>query len=328
MAESKKSGQEGLEEAKQEIERLNAQNAALRGQGKVNREAKNSVFLDLFGRKEYLIRMYRDLHPEDTETMEDDLTVVTVENVLTIKPYNDLGALFSRRTGNLLIMAESQAKWSINVLIRLWEYVIDAIMNYIINNDFSVYNTSKLEIPDVEAYIIYIGKSVPRIFLSGRLPTDEQGHYILSLNEEFFGGEKGKPELTAKVVYIKNGTGVLEEYIRFEQIYDEQMAKHREDTVKAIQEVFRICGEENILTEYLTAHRSEVEKIMMTMVSPEHLKRAEEKERAIKNTIVDLREFGHSEAEIKERLIKKYKLTPGYAQNCLDTEWAEDEWDE
>ena len=127
MAGSKKAGQEGLEEVKQEIKRLKAQNAALRGQGKVNREAKNSVFLDLFGRKEYLIQMYRDLHPEDTETTEDDLTVVTVENVLTIKPYNDLGAIFSRRTGNLLIMAESQAKWSINVLIRLWEYVIDAI---------------------------------------------------------------------------------------------------------------------------------------------------------------------------------------------------------
>ena len=45
-----------LEDALKEIDRLQAQNAALRGKGKVNWEAKNSVFLDMFGRKEYLIK--------------------------------------------------------------------------------------------------------------------------------------------------------------------------------------------------------------------------------------------------------------------------------
>ena len=191
-----------------------------------------------------------------------------------------------------------------------------------------IYHTAKLEIPDVEAYIIYCGKSIPRIFSSGRLQTDEQGHYILSLNEEFFGGGKGKPELMAKVIYIKNGNGILEEYIRFSQIYDEQMAKHRDEPEKAIREIFRICEEEDILTEYLAEHRTEVEKIMMTMVSPEYVREAEKRTEAIRNTIEDLRDFGHSDAEIKERLIKKYKLTPGYAQNCLDAENEEDEWDE
>lgn len=71
-----------LKDAKKEIDRLKAQNAALRSKGKVNRQAKNSVFLDLFGRKEYLIQIYKSLHPEDQETTEEDLVVVTVENVL------------------------------------------------------------------------------------------------------------------------------------------------------------------------------------------------------------------------------------------------------
>ena len=98
-----------LEEAIREIERLKAQNAALKSVGKINREAKNSVFLDLFGHKEYLFKLYQNLHPEDENSTEDDLTVVTIENVLTVKPYNDLGVLLSRTSGKLLVLAEAQA---------------------------------------------------------------------------------------------------------------------------------------------------------------------------------------------------------------------------
>ena len=33
---------------------------------------KDSVFTNLFQDKKYLIQLYRALHPEDTETTEDD----------------------------------------------------------------------------------------------------------------------------------------------------------------------------------------------------------------------------------------------------------------
>lgn len=120
-----------------------------------------------------MIQMYRNLHPEDTETTEDDLTIMTVDNVLSIKHYNDLGVYISRRTGSLMILAEAQSHWSINVLFRLWEYVVDALMNYFINNGYDLYGTTKLAVPDIEAYIVYSGKSVPRIFSEGRLRTDD-----------------------------------------------------------------------------------------------------------------------------------------------------------
>ena len=84
-----------IEEALKEIDRLKDQNASLRSAGKVNREAKNSVFLNMFKRKEYLIRLYRDLHPESQNVSEDDLTVVTLENVFSIKHFNDLGFMVS-----------------------------------------------------------------------------------------------------------------------------------------------------------------------------------------------------------------------------------------
>ena len=55
------------------------------------RTAKNSVFLDLFQIKSYLLKLYKTLHPEDTTATEDSLTDITIENVLTDNLYNDLG---------------------------------------------------------------------------------------------------------------------------------------------------------------------------------------------------------------------------------------------
>lgn len=52
------------------------------------RTAKNSVFLDLFQNKSYLLKLYKTLHPEDTAATEDSLTDVTIENVLTDNLYN------------------------------------------------------------------------------------------------------------------------------------------------------------------------------------------------------------------------------------------------
>ena len=264
-----------IEEALAEIDRLRALNASLWSEGKVNRETKNSVFLDLFRRKEYLIRLYQDFHPEDAFVTEDDLTVVTIENVFTIKNFNDLGFMVGGQRRKLLIMIEAQSRWSINIIIRLWEYALDTIINYFINNGDDLYGTTKVEMPDIETYVVYTGKSIPKIF--SRLDQDDEGRYILSLNKEFFQEKKGQPELQAKVIYVKNGNGILEEYIRFSRIFDEQMSRYKDDKIAAIQEVLKICIEENILKEYLEAHRGEIEKIMLTMVSPEYIQKAEKK---------------------------------------------------
>ena len=311
-----------IEEALKEIDRLKDQNASLRSAGKVNREAKNSVFLNMFKRKEYLIRLYRDLHPESQNVSEDDLTVVTLENVFSIKHFNDLGFMVSGQKRKLLIMIEAQSRWSVNIILRIWEYLLDTLMNYYINNDVNLHGSTKVEMPDIETYVVYTGKSIPKLF--SELDKDENGRYILSLNKEFFEGKAGQPELLAKVIYVKNGSGILEEYIRFSQIFDEQMAKYEEKD-KAIQEIFRICIEGNILKEYLEAHRGEVEKIMLTMVSPEYIERAEKKSAEIRASIKTMKLLGKTDEETKDILVKMYNITPGYAQNWLDAIAEEEE---
>ena len=73
---------------------------------KAKRTAKNSVFLDLFQNKSYLLKLYKTLHPEDATATEDSLTDVTITNVLTDNLYNDLGFIVNHK---LMILIEAQA---------------------------------------------------------------------------------------------------------------------------------------------------------------------------------------------------------------------------
>ena len=67
------------------------------------RTAKNSVFLDLFQNKSYLLKLYKTLRPEDTTATEDSLTDVTITNVLMDNLYNDLGFIANNK---LMILVE------------------------------------------------------------------------------------------------------------------------------------------------------------------------------------------------------------------------------
>ena len=81
------------------MEKLNKDtiNSETEEQKKVmKRMVKDSVFTDLFQNKKYLLQLYKALHPEDHVT-EDDLTDVTIKNVLTDNIYNDLGFVVEDR---------------------------------------------------------------------------------------------------------------------------------------------------------------------------------------------------------------------------------------
>ena len=80
-----------------ERQKIMAENTLIQKETKVNRNAKDSVFCDLFGKPEYLIRLYRALHPEDTKAQESDLTIVTLSSVFLKGIYNDLGFMIGNR---------------------------------------------------------------------------------------------------------------------------------------------------------------------------------------------------------------------------------------
>ncbi len=56
--------------------------------------------------KDYLFQLYQALHPEDTDTTEDDLTDIRLKNILVDDLYNDLGFSVGER---LIILVEAQS---------------------------------------------------------------------------------------------------------------------------------------------------------------------------------------------------------------------------
>lgn len=87
----------------------------------MKRTIKDSVFTNLFQDKKYLIQLYKALHPKDQDVTEDDLTNITINNILTDGIYNDLGFAVGNK---LIIMVECQSTWTMNIIIRVLMYLV------------------------------------------------------------------------------------------------------------------------------------------------------------------------------------------------------------
>jgi len=65
---------------------------------------KDSVFTDLFKNIKYTLQLYKALHPEDKNVTENDIIPITLENILLVDIYNDLGFQVKDK---LLILVEA-----------------------------------------------------------------------------------------------------------------------------------------------------------------------------------------------------------------------------
>ncbi|PWT28127.1 hypothetical protein [Butyrivibrio fibrisolvens] len=226
--------------------------------GEIKRDYQDSVFTKMFGGedKRYLLQLYRALHPDDDKTGEDDLELVTIENVLTNDIYNDLGFIAS---GKLVVLVEAQSTWSPNIIARMFIYLARTYQDYIYSdekNKARLYSDAKIFLPVPEMYVIYTGKRAGK---SG----------IISLKDEFFGDCSLDIDLKAKVIFADDGRkDIIGQYIAFCIVVREQLALNKDKKV-AVQEAIRICIENGDLVEYLTSHRKEVEDVMFALLTQE-----------------------------------------------------------
>ena len=244
---------------------------------KINRNIKDSVFCDLFGKPEYLIQLYRVLHPEDSETQQDDLTIVTLSRIIVREMYNDLGFLAGNR---LLVLVEAQSSWSENIVVRFLPYLGETYRRYIEKNDLDLYSTKKVELPKPELYVIYTGD---------RKARPEK----ISLRQAFFGGEESSIEVEAKVIYDSAQGDILNQFITFSKVFDQMRRKHPDDKRKAVLETIRICQEKDVLAAYLS--EEEAATVMFTFADQEReysralqKERAEGREEGIISTLISL----------------------------------------
>ena len=218
---------------------------------------KDSVFTDLFQNKKYLLQLYQALHPEDDVT-EDDLTDVTIKNVLTDNIYNDLGFLVEDR---LMIFVEAQSSvWTVNIIVRALMYLVQTWHDYFERTKQNLYKSKKVQMPMPEIYVLYTGERKTR-------PSE------ISLSQEFFTGRDCGIDVRVKMIYDGKEGDIINQYVLFTKICNEQMKEHGR-TRKAVMEAIRICKDRDVLREYLSNRESEVVSIMMVLYDEEEIMRS------------------------------------------------------
>lgn len=230
----------GIKLNKENINEVNVTENRIRDEEVAKHTIKESIFTNLFRDKKYLIQLYKTLHPEDTEVTEDELSDITIHNILTNDVYNDVGFMVGER---LLILTEAQATWTENIAVRILIYLMVTYQDYIKKTKQNVYRSKKIKLPRPELYMIYTGE------------RKERPEYI-SLAEEFFGGKDIFLDARVKVLYGSDKGDIISQYVTFTKVYDEQR-KLFGRTRKAVTEIIRICKDRNVLKEYLEEREKE-----------------------------------------------------------------------
>ena len=218
---------------------------------------KDSVFSDLFRIKKYLLQLYKSLHPEDKTATENELTDITIKNILTDGIYNDLGFLFREK---FMILLEAQSLWTLNIIIRALMYLAQTYHDYFERTNQNLYKSKKVKMPIPELYVIYTGdrKNIPD---------------VISLSKEFFDGEDIAVDVKVKVICESDTDNIINQYIVFCKVYNEQMKLYGR-TRKTVTETIRICKDKNVLKEYLLDREKEVVSIMMSLFDKEEVMRS------------------------------------------------------
>ncbi|MBR1477334.1 MAG: hypothetical protein IJ608_05160 [Lachnospiraceae bacterium] len=222
----------------------------------MKRTVKDSVFANLFTDTKYLIKLYRALHPEDKKTEEKDIENVTIKNILTDQPYNDLGF----RIGNtVLLLLEAQSTWTVNIIVRILMYLMQTYNDYCSENGLDLYGSTRVKLPKPELYVIFTG--------------DRKDHpEYITLKDEFFGGQEVAVDAKVKIIYDGQPGDIINQYVTFTKVANDQMKKHGK-TRKAVEETIRICIDEDVLTEYLKEREVEVMDIMTALFDEEEVSR-------------------------------------------------------
>ena len=293
----------------------------------MKRSVKDSVFTYLFKQPEYTRQLYLALHPEDTDVKESDFKLVTLENVLPTGFYNDLGIQVRDR---LILLVEAQSTFSVNIALRMLLYLAGTYKEYIEEQKLDLYGSHPVEIPRPELYVVYTGnrKEVPE---------------ILRLSDLYQG--VGSTEVEVKVLR-DDGTGdILDQYVRFCKIADEQREKYGL-TQQAIDETIRICIAENVLAPFLASRQKEVLEIMVTLFDQEKIAeihdynvakaarqeghqlgraegREEGREEGIRAVVGMLRGMSVEQKQIAQKLVEQFGLLPQAAEEKVKQYWKQ-----
>lgn len=168
-----------------------------------NRKYKDTLFTSLFGNKEYAKLLYESLFPDRESVCEDDINLISLENIFTVERYNDTCMLVKDA---LIVLTEHQSTINQNMPMRLLLYVAEEYKR-IFSGEKSrdLFKSRMVMVPAPEIFVVYTGKGnhPDYLYLSDayRIPASSL-------------------ELTVSVVDWTNAVGILKEYIQLSQDVD------------------------------------------------------------------------------------------------------------
>jgi len=258
---------------------------------KSNHKYKDTLFRTLFGESKNFLELYNAVadenHPPDTP-------VTPYPSNELLARFNDIAACIGNR---LIVFFEHQSTRSVNMPLRLLSYVTDILNLHIVDKD-TLYELKQIKIPSPKFYVMYNGEQ--------NFQANE-----LKLSDAFIVNEKRPSlELIAKIVDINHGSGetallrssTLQGYSHLiNEIRNNQRIGMTRD--KAIATAVDSCIEDDILTDFLTEHYSEVSKMLNWEYDAEAEKRAirrEAQEETISDIARKLKEAGMTSTQILE----------------------------
>lgn len=276
----------------------------------MKRGIKDSVFTLMFREPKYALQLYQALHPEDTDVTEADCKIVTLENVLTVGQYNDLGLLVRNL---LLLLVEAQTTFTKNIAPRVLMYIANSYKEYVDEHDLDLYGSKPLKLPRPELYVIYTG-------------SKQEVPDTIHLSELYDGA--GDIDLCVHVIRRTGAGNILDQYVRFCEIVDENRKKYGRGA-EAVEEILQQCREEGILTSFLVSRQKEVHDIMITLFDQERAieiygrgEKEEGREEGIRAMVSVLKEIAMTPAVIAQTLVKQFGLTQEAAEQKVQQYWS------
>ena len=134
------------------------------------RKSKDSVFTKLFSDTGNVLKLYKELHPEDTAVTEKDIQLQTkdiqlqtLSTVLINDIFNDLGFIVNENgKAKLVMLVEAQSAWNPNMTLRMLFYLSETYRRYVKETQQSEHSGTRVKLPKPELYVVYSGeRSVP-----------------------------------------------------------------------------------------------------------------------------------------------------------------------
>ena len=261
---------------------------------KPNYTLKDSLFIDLFSDKMRLIQLYKSLIDDEREINQDDIEILTIQNIILRGIYNDLGF---RVKDEIIILMEAQTTYTTNIVLRILFYLSETLKNYIIDSSENknlneLYNTKPRIIPKIKLFVVYTGDKVMQ---------DHDLHLKDVMVENDIISDI---DMKVRVLCTGNKKSILGQYILFTQIYSKQK-KECKDIETAVKNTIEICMNDEILKEYLDYRKMEVQEMRTAFTTQE-----EAFESFLKDEVRAGEKRGRKEGEEKgkiDTLIKFFK---------------------